>query len=79
MAELSAPITTNGLDEKQQQVLDHQRNGLPTDKRAKTIFHYATPLDFVILAISSFAAIVAGVFNPTLAVHTPTFALGRPF
>lgn len=60
----------DGLDENQIKILDHQQNGLPTNKRTRTIFHFATTLDFVIIAISCFAAIVAGGFNPILAAST---------
>ncbi|KAK6835350.1 hypothetical protein RU639_002252 [Aspergillus parasiticus] len=57
------------MDEKQIQVLDHQLNGLPKSApRARTVFRFATPLDLAIIALSCFAAIVAGGLNPLLTV-----------
>jgi ATP-binding cassette, subfamily B (MDR/TAP), member 1 len=67
-----------GMDEKEHEVLDHQLNGLPTSGRgARTVFRFATPLDLVIIAISCFAAIVAGGLNPLLTVSTPIITLSK--
>ncbi len=59
------------LDENQNEILDHQLNGLPTSKGARTVFSFATPLDLSIIAISCVAAIVAGGLNPLLSVGAP--------
>ncbi|KAE8375253.1 multidrug resistance protein 3 [Aspergillus bertholletiae] len=57
------------MDGDNLQVLEHQLNGLPASgTRARTVFSFATPLDLLIIAISCFAAIVAGGLNPLLTV-----------
>ena len=61
------------IDEKEGEVLDHQLDGLPTTGRgARTVFTFATPLDLAIIAISCFAAIVAGGLNPLLTAGNPS-------
>lgn len=60
-------------NEHENEVLDHQMNGLPGGKVAKSVFNFATPLDLVIIAISCVAAVVAGALNPLLTASTPTF------
>ncbi|PYH94193.1 multidrug resistance protein 3 [Aspergillus ellipticus CBS 707.79] len=55
--------------ERDYEILDHQLNGLPTGgKKPRTVFSFATPLDLAIIAVSCFAAIVAGGLNPLLTV-----------
>lgn len=56
------------LENDQSKVLDQQQNGLSADKRPRTVFHFATPIDLAILAVSCMAAIIAGGANPLLAV-----------
>jgi hypothetical protein len=58
-------------DENTSEVLDHQLNGLPVGKGAGTVFNFATPLDLAIIAVSCFAAIVAGGLNPLLSASHP--------
>lgn len=71
MADLPASAKTVEMDEQTSEVLDHQLNGLPrTGKEARTVFSFASPLDLAVLAISCFAAIIAGGLNPLLTAST---------
>ncbi|KAI1260330.1 leptomycin B resistance protein pmd1 [Xylariaceae sp. FL1019] len=49
-------------------ILDHQLNGLPSGKPAKSVFSFATTLDFVIIAVGCLSSIIAGGLNPLLTV-----------
>jgi hypothetical protein len=70
MADPSDQVIIGGTDEYENEVLDYQLNGLPTSGGARTVLSFATPLDLTIIAISCFAAIVAGGLNPLLSAST---------
>ncbi|KAL4738189.1 multidrug resistance protein 3 [Aspergillus similis] len=57
------------MDKDTVHVLENQLKGLPArGPRRRTVFSFATPLDYAIISISCFAAIVAGGLNPLLTV-----------
>ncbi|KAI1199104.1 leptomycin B resistance protein pmd1 [Nemania serpens] len=54
--------------EDDDEILDHQLNGLPSGKPPSSVFSFATPLDFAIIAICCLSSIIAGGLNPLLTV-----------
>ncbi|KAI1113488.1 leptomycin B resistance protein pmd1 [Nemania sp. NC0429] len=54
--------------EDDDEILDHQLNGLPSSKPPSSVFSFATPLDFAIIAICCLSSIIAGGLNPLLTV-----------
>ncbi|KAI1757140.1 leptomycin B resistance protein pmd1 [Xylaria castorea] len=54
--------------EDDSEILDHQLNGLPSGKPPSSVFSFATPLDFAIIAICCLSSIIAGGLNPLLTV-----------
>ncbi|RYC65973.1 hypothetical protein CHU98_g246 [Xylaria longipes] len=50
------------------EILDHQLDGLPSGKPPSSVFSFATPLDFAIIAVCCVSSIIAGGLNPLLTV-----------
>jgi len=74
---MSVPLKEMLLDGQQTEVLERQINGLPSSKRARNVFSFATPLDLVIIAISCLASVVAGGLNPLLTASILAHNLDR--
>lgn len=69
MADSPVDEKAPALDAEQLRILNEQLHGVVTDdKQARSILSFATSLDYIIIAISCLAAIIAGGLNPLLTV-----------
>ena len=57
-------------DDKENDILNRQLNGLPSGASHGSLFAYLLPWDIAVLVVSCASAIIAGALNPLLTVNT---------